>query len=262
VQAAHEEGIVHRDIKPANIFVSPEGQIKILDFGLAKRLTEPQSTVAAAEIEETGSTMLSRPGSVMGTLAYLSPEQARGEHVDARSDIFSLGLVLYQMATGRLAFQGETPGALIGSILHETPVKPSTLSPAVPGRLDHIVLKALEKEQDARYPSVEELLFELKALQKALQGRAKWIMGLGLALAGLALIVAIAIVVSRHSDTSAVNIVQRQITANPVNDSVYTVAMSDNGRQIAYTDLRGVHVRLLDTGEVYDVPLSEQFCFR
>ena len=171
LQAAHAKAIVHRDIKPANIFITAGGQIKILDFGLAKLGTEPHR--AAVKVSESEGTVtgitLTRPGSVMGTLAYLSPEQARGEEVNALSDIFSFGIVLYQMATGRPAFRGETSGELIGAILHKTPLKPSTLNPALPSSLERIILKALEKEQAARYQSAGDLRADLEALQSAAQ---------------------------------------------------------------------------------------------
>ncbi|HLJ17295.1 MAG TPA: protein kinase [Bryobacteraceae bacterium] len=170
LQAAHARGIVHRDIKPANILITSGGQIKILDFGLAKFGAEPRSASAGAttatEPDWTGIT-LTRPGSVMGTLAYLSPEQARGEEVDARNDIFSFGVVLYQMATGRLPFRAETSEELIGSILRDSPAKPSVLNPAVPGGLERVILKALEKDRAARHQSAAEMLADLQQLQRS-----------------------------------------------------------------------------------------------
>lgn len=199
----------------------------------------------------------------MGTPAYLSPEQARSEEVDARTDIFSFGLVLYEMATGRPTFRGQTSGELISAILHETPAKPSTVNPAVPSSLERIILKALEKERKTRYQSAEELLGDLTAFQRAKHLRALWTSRIALVAAALAISVAVVIaVVSKRFTSEVPDIVQTQITSNLANDSVYIAAISSDGKEVAYTDLRGVHVRALDTGEVYDISVPPGLCFR
>jgi serine/threonine protein kinase len=273
LDAAHRQGIVHRDIKPSNIFITKQGQAKILDFGLAKLVPvatdaegswggQPDDGHHGISLEPapltTSDRFLSRTGATMGTAGYMSPEQARGEKLDARTDLFSFGLVLYEMATGKRAFAGATGPKLQEAILAQVPTPARDLNPDLPAKLEKIIDRALEKDREARYQSALELRTDLEALDRALQPKRrapKWVMAGGVV---AAVSIASAIFwfgrVRPRSVQSPPELKLRQLTNNSFENRVLTGAISPDGKYLAYSDAKGIRIQLVATGETRIVP--------
>ena len=272
LDAAHARGIVHRDIKPANIFVTKRDHAKILDFGLAKLSAVVGGVGVSGSL--TAEELLTSPGAVVGTVAYMSPEQVRGKELDSRTDLFSFGAVLYEAATGALPFRGESSGVIFNAILERDPVSAVRLNPDVPVELERIIAKCLEKDRTLRYQHSSEVRTDLQRLKrdsetgqssvgryapksKPLVERRRIVKGAAALISLLA--VGLGYLWSRSlRHTPSKTITERQLTHNPPENRTFGSSISPDGKLLAFADTRGLHLSAIDSGETHDISIPDE----